>query len=81
MAYANLLRSYARGPRIWDAASLLPGVLELADAGLIEPVPDSTAYQLTAAGQAELDGEDARGVQLLEECGWPPPGHPDRPRQ
>ena len=33
----DLLRSYASGPRIWDAASLVPKVLDLADAGLIEP--------------------------------------------
>lgn len=59
MAAWNLLASYARGPRIWDAASLLPEVTELADAGLIEPVPGSAAYQLTSAGRAEL----ARGKQ------------------
>jgi hypothetical protein len=50
----GLLRTYDGGPVIWDAASLLPDVTALADAGLIEPVPGSAAYQLTNAGRARL---------------------------
>jgi hypothetical protein len=50
----GLLRTYADRPVIWDAAALLPDVLALAGAGLIEPVPDSAAYQLTGAGRARL---------------------------
>jgi len=54
----DLLRSYASGPKIWDATALMPEVATLADAGLIEPVPGSAAYRLTDAGRAELE---ARG--------------------
>ena len=51
----ELLASYADGPRIWDAADIWPHVLELAEAGLIEPVPDrGGAYRLTMAGDLEL---------------------------
>jgi hypothetical protein len=50
----SLLRSYASGPKIWDAVTLLPTVYALADQGLIEPVGDSGAYQLTMAGREAL---------------------------
>jgi hypothetical protein len=53
-----LLATYADGPRIWDAAVMVPGVFELERLGLIEPVPGrGGAYQLTSAGQAELGDE------------------------
>jgi hypothetical protein len=58
----DMLRSYADGPRIWDATSLLPAVYRLADQGLIELAPPEDdgsppsrgAYRLTAAGRAVL---------------------------
>ena len=52
----SLLRSYAAGPRIWDAASLLPAVISLANQGLIEPCPGElrAAYQLTEQGRHAL---------------------------
>jgi DNA-binding PadR family transcriptional regulator len=58
----NLLRSYASGPRIWDAASIVPGVYRLEGQGLIEPAPPEDdgsppsrgAYQLTAKGRRVL---------------------------
>lgn len=54
---ASLLRSYANGPRIWDASAILPGVWALAGKGLIEPVGDERAgvYQLTEAGREALE--------------------------
>ena len=56
----RLLRSYADGPRIWDAASLVPTVHRLEDLGLIErkPTPEggSSARQLTARGRQVLAG-------------------------
>jgi hypothetical protein len=60
----DLLASYAGGPRIWDAATLAPTVLSLADQGLIEPAPPADdgsppsrgAYRLTGAGRRVLDG-------------------------
>ncbi len=54
----DLLGTYAGGPRIWDAAALLPTVLGLESKGLIEPVPDSAAYRLTDAGRSELPLDD-----------------------
>jgi hypothetical protein len=52
----DLLRSYADGPRIWDAAGIMPRVWELAERGLIEPVPDrGGAYQLTSKGERYLE--------------------------
>lgn len=59
-AELGLLRSYADGPRIWDAASLQRTVGALADKGLIEPVPDPErpgAYRLTGAGRQALDAD------------------------
>lgn len=53
-AQLNLLGSYARGPRVWDAASILPGVHALAGKGLIEPCGDNGAHRLTDAGRAAL---------------------------
>ena len=51
----ELLRSYANGPRIWDAASIVPQVWALADKGLIEPVDaNGRAYRLTGAGRKAL---------------------------
>lgn len=54
---ARLLRSYADGPRIWDAASLLPVVHNLAGQGLIEPANERGAYQLTERGRQVLTEE------------------------
>jgi hypothetical protein len=54
VVYEGLLRSYENGPRIWDAVAVLPGVYELEDRGLIEPVGCSGAYQLTGAGRKAL---------------------------
>lgn len=50
----ELLRSYVSGPKIWDAASLLPSVYSLEDQGLIEMVGNSLLYQLTGAGRKAL---------------------------
>ena len=58
----DMLHSYASGPRIWDAASLVSEVAALAGAGLIEPVPDSAAYRLTDAGRAELREQDTEKI-------------------
>jgi DNA-binding PadR family transcriptional regulator len=62
----DLLRSYENGPRIWDAAAILPAVHRLYGQGLIEPAPpaeDGSArstycYQLTDAGREALRQED-----------------------
>lgn len=57
----ELLSSYANGPRIWDAASIMPDVHSLHDQGLIEPVAgidgNRGAYQLTEAGRQALAGQ------------------------
>jgi len=58
----DLLRSYANGPRIWDATAILPAVYRLAGQGLIEPAPPAEngsarstyCYQLTDAGSQVL---------------------------
>jgi hypothetical protein len=51
----ELLRSYANGPRIWDAASIVPQVWALAAKGLIEPVDaNGRTYRLTEAGRKAL---------------------------
>jgi hypothetical protein len=51
----DMLRSYADGPRIWDAAVLVPVVFALADRGLTEPVHGrSGVYQLTDRGREVL---------------------------
>jgi hypothetical protein len=51
----RLLRSYASGPRIWDAASLMPAVFSLQEQGLTEPVPgNDSAFRLTDAGRERL---------------------------
>jgi DNA-binding PadR family transcriptional regulator len=55
----DLLRSYESGPRIWDAAAILPGVYALETKGLIEPTGTSGAYQLTEAGREALEDSDA----------------------
>jgi hypothetical protein len=53
----HMLRSYERGPHIWDASSLRPTVLRLDELGLIKPVyPEGRAHQLTDAGRAVLAG-------------------------
>jgi hypothetical protein len=62
----DLLRSYANGPRIWDATAIVPAVFRLHGQGLIEPAPpaeDGSArstycYQLTDAGRQVLGQED-----------------------
>jgi hypothetical protein len=52
----DLLRSYDRGPRIWDATVLARKVFGLESLGLIEPDPDIlSAYRLTAKGRRVLD--------------------------
>jgi hypothetical protein len=63
----NLLRSYANGPWIWDAAALIPEVCKLQDLGLIEPAPPADdgsppsrgACQLTDKGRQVLAKTDA----------------------
>lgn len=51
---ARLLRTYADGPRIWDAAAVFEVVMRLSDKGLIAPSGLSGAYALTAAGRQAL---------------------------
>jgi len=63
----RLLRSYADGPRTWDAAELMPAVLRLQDLGLTEPAPPADdgsppsrgACQLTDKGRQVLAKTDA----------------------
>lgn len=63
----ELLRSYASGPKIWDATAILPGVWALADRGLIEPVGDEARkYQLTTAGRDALK-PTAEEIRELED--------------
>ena len=50
----RLLATFENGPRIWDAAAVFAVVVELAAAGLVEPVPDSRAYAITPKGRAHL---------------------------
>jgi hypothetical protein len=58
----DLLASYAGGPRIWDAADIVPTVYALAERGLIEPAMTDLgdgpvnrgAYQLTDKGRQAL---------------------------
>jgi DNA-binding MarR family transcriptional regulator len=52
----SLLRSYEKGPRIWDASAVLPGVYSLEGKGLIEVAgdPRAGAYQLTEAGRKAI---------------------------
>jgi DNA-binding PadR family transcriptional regulator len=52
----ELLRSYENGPRIWDAASIVPEVWALEKKGLIEQFDpeDGRKYRLTEAGRAAL---------------------------
>jgi len=56
----GLLRTYADGPFIWDAASLRPLVHELRELGLIRPVPpEMRADGLTELGSkvlAQMEG-------------------------
>jgi len=53
----DLLRSYEDGPRIWDAAVLMPLVHSLHEQGLIEPHQDRPGvYQITQAGREALEG-------------------------
>lgn len=52
----ELLRSYASGPKIWDATAILPDVYALVAKKLIEPAgQDGFLYQLTDAGRAALE--------------------------
>jgi hypothetical protein len=56
----RLLRTYVRGPRIWDAATALPLVRSLHQQKLIEPHPDPArpgVYQITAAGREALEDQ------------------------
>lgn len=67
----GLLRSYASGPRIWDAAALMPAVWRLRDQGLIEPAtpadddspPSRGACQLTGKGRQVLADADSGTVR------------------
>lgn len=65
--HLSLLASYARGPRIWDAAENFEIVCDLAAKGLIEPVTEPRdeedhdpagrgVFQLTDAGRQVLAG-------------------------
>jgi len=66
----DMLRSYASGPRIWDAAELMPAVWKLQDLGLIEPAPPAEdgsppsrgVRQLTAKGRQVLAGTGTEGA-------------------
>ncbi len=51
---ARLLRTYADGPRIWDAASVFDVVLRLAEKGMLAPSGPSGAYALTDEGRQAL---------------------------
>jgi hypothetical protein len=51
----RLLQSYADGPRIWDAASVMNTVYELRDLRLITPSPDMRTDELTELGRQTLD--------------------------
>jgi hypothetical protein len=54
----RLLRTYEQGPRIWDAAAILPVVWVLAGKGLIKPAGDSGAYEITESGRRVLADQD-----------------------
>lgn len=51
----SLLATYADGPRIWDATSLMAAVHRLLSLDLIEPVQGGSALRLTTAGRAMLE--------------------------
>jgi len=87
----SLLRSYAGGPRIWDAASLEPVVCSLEEKSLIEPVPgcgplrrltDQGRWVLSAAGEQEegeltLTGGRGETLTITRNDFWPQqPGKP-----
>lgn len=60
----DMLRSYERGPRIWNATSLQPQVFELGDKGLIEQVTEGEhagphTFQLTGLGREVLQAADS----------------------
>jgi hypothetical protein len=50
----RLLRTYADGPRIWDAASVFAIVCRLDGKGLLVPSGENGAYALTDKGRAAL---------------------------
>lgn len=52
----RLLRTYANGPRIWDAASVFAVVCRLDAKGYLEPSGEHGAYALTGKGRAVLQG-------------------------
>lgn len=62
----ELLRSYENGPRIWDAAAIHPKVMELSDAGLIEPVTGNSAWKITQAGLDALEAYDELGPTTVQ---------------
>lgn len=74
----SMLRSFAAGPRIWDAVSLQPQVTVLSELGLIEPAVPRNSYRLTQAGRQVLgmvpgppvpehEREDGAASRQLEE--------------
>lgn len=62
----ELLRSYENGPRIWDASAVYPKVVELADAGLVEPVDGGPAWKITQAGLDALEAYDELGPTTVQ---------------
>ena len=60
----DMLRSYASGPRIWDAAELMPALWKLQD--LIEPAPPAEDGSPPSRGVRQLT---AKGRQVLAETG------------
>jgi hypothetical protein len=61
----RLLRSYASGPRIWDAAELMPAVWRLQDLVLTEPAPPGDDGSPPSRGVRQLT---VRGRQVLAEA-------------
>lgn len=68
----NLLRSYEKGPKIWDAASILPDVYRLAERGLITPLGSSGAHRLTDAGCAVLQAASPVKLVTVTVAPWQP---------
>jgi hypothetical protein len=62
---ARLLRSYADGPRVWDAAAVFEIVMRLADKGMIARSGLGGAYALTDAGRRALTADMPSPRQCL----------------